>query len=166
MGKSFFSGSPSKAPVWCNSTDGGSNPQRHVISLSLITPQHMVVGEMLAAPSVARRCKFVNKLSKSQNLTTKLSLQVFLLTVVFGLFHGLIFLPVILTILGPSHKSVDSGDKYDASASDATNSTTDHEIPPPAMRNVTPGDTAKTVDVVGNGLVNPAFVRDATEVST
>ena len=104
----------------------------------------------LAIPAVARLSHF----------------QVFLLTVVFGLFHGLIFLPVILTILGPAHKSVDAGDKYDASASDATNSTTDHEITTPAMRNVTSTDDAKTVGVVGNGLVNPAFVHDASEVST
>ena len=75
-------------------------------------------------------------------------------------------MPVILTILGPAHKSVDSGDKYDASASDATNSTTDHvEVATPTSRNVvTAVDEAKTVGVVGNGLVNPAFVHDATEV--
>ena len=29
--------------------------------------------------------------------------KVFLLVVVFGLFHGLVFLPVILALVGPSH---------------------------------------------------------------
>ena len=32
-------------------------------------------------------------------------LQVFSLTVVFGLFHGLVLLPVVLSILGPSSPS-------------------------------------------------------------
>ena len=31
--------------------------------------------------------------------------KVFLLVVVFGLFHGLVFLPVILALVGPSHMS-------------------------------------------------------------
>ena len=37
---------PSKVPVWCNSTDVGSNHKRDISSpLSLITPQHKVVGK-------------------------------------------------------------------------------------------------------------------------
>ena len=43
--------------------------------------------------------------------------QVFCLTVVFGLFHGLVLLPVVLSILGPSHPS--SSDAASDQASDA-----------------------------------------------
>ena len=31
---------PSKVPVWCNSTDVGSNQERDMSSLSLITPSY------------------------------------------------------------------------------------------------------------------------------
>ena len=33
--------------------------------------------------------------------------KVFLLVVVFGLFHGLVFLPVVLALVGPSHLADD-----------------------------------------------------------
>jgi hypothetical protein len=72
-------------------------------------------------------------------------------------------LPVVLTILGPAHKSDDSADKYENS--NATNSTADHEIATSAGAVATTNvDRAKTVGVVGVGLVNPAFVQDVREV--
>ena len=40
------------------------------------------------------------------------SSQVFTLTVVFGLFHGVVLLPVILSLLGPSGDD-DDDDDYD-----------------------------------------------------
>ena len=76
--------------------------------------------------------------------------QVFLLTVVFGLFHGLIFLPVILTILGPTQKKDDDSSKYESS--DVTNTTDNDLVTPSAI------DDAKTINVLGAGLINPAFV--------
>jgi hypothetical protein len=86
-------------------------------------------------------------------------LQVFLLTVVFGLFHGLVFLPVILTILGPKQKD-DSG-KYESS--DVTN-TTDNDIVVTATTTTTATtDEAKTINVVGAGLINPAFVNNESK---
>jgi hypothetical protein len=85
-------------------------------------------------------------------------LQVFLLTVVFGLFHGLVFLPVILTILGPKQKD-DSG-KYESS--DVTN-TTDNDIVVTATTTTTTTDEAKTINVVGAGLINPAFVNNESK---
>ena len=47
--------------------------------------------------------------------------QVFFLVVVFGLFHGLVFLPVILALVGPTHSPTDPhhhqqtgpGEKYE-----------------------------------------------------
>ena len=82
--------------------------------------------------------------------------QVFLLTVVFGLFHGLIFLPVILTILGPTSKD-DELSKYESS--DVTQ-TTDNDLVTSSN-----GDVAKTVNLVaGGGLDNPAFVNENKEV--
>jgi hypothetical protein len=87
-------------------------------------------------------------------------LQVFLLTVVFGLFHGLVFLPVILTILGPKQKD-DSG-KYESS--DVTN-TTDNDIVVTATTTTTT-DEAKTINVVGAGLINPAFVNNESNEVT
>ena len=90
-------------------------------------------------------------------------MQVFLLTVVFGLFHGLVFLPVILTILGPKQKD-DSG-KYESS--DVTN-TTDNDIVVTATTTTitTTTDEAKTINVVGAGLINPAFVNNESKEVT
>ena len=89
-------------------------------------------------------------------------MQVFLLTVVFGLFHGLVFLPVILTILGPKQKD-DSG-KYESS--DVTN-TTDNDIVVTATTTTTATtDEAKTINVVGAGLINPAFVNNESKEVT
>merc|ERR1711953_1468820 len=42
--------------------------------------------------------------------------KVFSLTVVFGLFHGLVLLPVVLSILGPSHTSSSSDQSSDAAS--------------------------------------------------
>ena len=82
--------------------------------------------------------------------------QVFLLTVVFGLFHGLIFLPVILTILGPTSKD-DELSKYESS--DVTQ-TTDNDLMTSSN-----GDVPKTINLVaGGGLDNPAFVNENKEV--
>ena len=119
-----------------------------------------------------------NKNNKSSNLQTKnrdyysnvtninytvIFLQVFLLTVVFGLFHGLVFLPVILTILGPTQTPDDASDKY--ASTDATNSTTDNDhVSSPELNMTSPVDAAKVASVVGSGLVNPAFVHDAKQV--
>ena len=38
--------------------------------------------------------------------------KVFLLVVVFGLFHGLVFLPVILALVGPSHLADESEQEH------------------------------------------------------
>ena len=53
-------------------------------------------------------------------------MQVFVLTVVFGLFHGLLLLPVILSMVGPAGKEntdTDSMDSRDTDNSDYNNDT-------------------------------------------
>jgi hypothetical protein len=45
------------------------------------------------------------------NLPTNLGLfQIFVLVVVFGLYHGLIFLPAVLSLIGPKPYTVQMGD--------------------------------------------------------
>jgi len=53
-------------------------------------------------------------------------LQVFVLTVIFGLFHGLLLLPVILSVAGPVHHDNDQESDSDR---DSTNSDNVSESP-------------------------------------
>ena len=79
---------------------------------------------------------------------------------VFGLFHGLIFLPVILTIFGPTSKD-DELSKYESS--DVTQ-TTDNDLVTSSNNDlVMSSDVAKSVNLVA-GLDNPAFVNENKEV--
>ena len=57
-------------------------------------------------------------------------MQVFCLTVIFGLFHGLVLLPVLLSVLGPS-ASPDTGSIATQSCS-VSSSSSRSESPAPA----------------------------------
>ena len=61
-------------------------------------------------------------------------------------------MPVILTILGPTQKKDDDSSKYESS--DVTN-TTDNDLVTSSAAAI---DDAKTINVLGAGLINPAFV--------
>ena len=83
------------------------------------------------------------KVSDSQlelNLSVTKSLQVFSLTVVFGLFHGLVLLPVVLSILGPSSPPSDS-----SSDSESTNTQSES---PGSSRRESPARPVKGSDIL------------------
>ena len=92
------------------------------------------------------------------------SIQIFLLVVFFGLFHGLVFLPVMLSLVGPSPYLTATPCKP-PSSSDA--------LPPP--RAVTPEKDPEKFVVRDDGaggekserispVYNPAFVQDEVEM--
>ena len=62
--------------------------------------------------------------------------QVFSLTVVFGLFHGLVLLPVVLSLLGPSSPS-------EPSDSESVNT---HSVSAGSSRSESPARQVKTTE--------------------
>ena len=57
-------------------------------------------------------------------------LQVFVLTVIFGLFHGLLLFPVILSVAGPAQQ-----DKHQGSDADRNSTNSDNISEPPGFDN-------------------------------
>ena len=77
----------------------------------------------------------------SQHFT--ISPQIFGLTVVYGVFHGLVFLPVLLSSVGPSSAAADPAAESEETASETSNN--------------------NTADVVADtkiqGAINPVFTN-------
>jgi len=77
--------------------------------------------------------------------------KVFVLTVMFGLFHGLVLFPVVLSLIGPN-----SPIKQEASTSTSTSSLTISTVAGSSSNKVTPVPSPRP------GLVNIAFVTETS----
>merc|ERR1712226_1455715 len=77
--------------------------------------------------------------------------KVFALTVIFGLFHGLVLFPVVLSLIGPN-----SPIKQEASTSTSTSSLTISTVAGSSSNKVTPVPSPRP------GLVNIAFVSETS----
>ena len=84
--------------------------------------------------------------------------QIFFLVVLFGLFHGLVFLPVALSLLGPEPYG---GGDQDGNESNANSLSTDLNREERRSRKVSPVTTISVRplknDDAGLGLDNPCF---------
>ena len=107
-----------------------------------MTPHHSPTAKMVLIPIVkisklppatkqTRAHLWIKPLrGRSNNINNNnFFLQVFLLTVVFGLFHGLVFLPVILGLVGTMPKEAAAGGREDkeSSSSSSVDSDVDRE---------------------------------------
>jgi len=83
--------------------------------------------------------------------------KVFFLTVTFGLFHGLIFLPVILSIFGPFDIPETDSESGSAGGSGHTSGTSSGGSSPPSSGQSTP--SPQFPSVIGQGQANRAYIQ-------
>ena len=101
-------------------TETGSSKNRRVVaSLSNIGPAVLNGG-------ISTFLAFI-LLAGSKSHVFLSFFKIFFLVVTFGLFHGLVVLPVILSLIGPSSHFLDSATPTESEAADAPNNTTRKE---------------------------------------
>ncbi len=86
--------------------------------------------------------------------------KVFLLTVVFGLFHGLVFLPVVLGLVGTMRDNEDVTDleKHDSTSEDEVTASSDRDSGVATTNSSSPNNNGDSKSM--RGLSNVGYVYD------